>query len=105
MSKIIIAADIFILNRKIQKELPNNLITTLKQVNLIERFVKFVSLIYVKWWVKCPLAADSPINDLEFLSSIKSYSDNTISSAAEKAIKNHLWYLTEELVPLAIFSS
>lgn len=105
MSKVIYATDIFLLTPKILTELPKGEILAPRQAELIERFVKFVALIYVKWWVNCPLPADCPINDLEFLKSIQEYPDNVIALAAEKAFRNHLWYLTQELVPLAIFST
>ena len=104
MAKAIYTIYMYLLSDKITSELPKDTIFTPYQIERIGRFVKFVSLIYIKWWVKCPVSVDSPINDLAFLTSIRSYSDCVISSAAEKAMQNHMWYLTEELVPLSLFS-
>ena len=55
--------------------------------------------------ITCPVARDSPINDLNLLKAVRNYPDPLIATEGEKAIHNHLWYLTEELVPLALFSS
>ena len=53
------------------------------------------------------MAAVSPVNDLSLIKSIKSYSliDQQVSTSAMGEFKKHLWYLTEELIPLALFSS
>ena len=49
---------------------------------------------------------NAPKNDLNLLNSIVEYQDmdDVISCAALKCLKNHLWYLTQELTPLALFS-
>ena len=90
---------------KIFRELHKNVVMTKKQAKLIERFVKFISLVYIKWWIRCALAASSGLVDLQLLADIGSYPDKTVATAAEGALHNHLWYLTEELAPLALFSS
>lgn len=105
MGKIIGALDLFLLQKKIFTELPFNRIMTLTQAALIGRFVKFVALVYTKWWIRCPLIAESGILDLELLSDIRAYPDKVIATAAENALKRHLWYLTEEISPVCIFSS
>jgi hypothetical protein len=48
----------------------------------------------------------SPLDDLKFLSSIISYSDEDPDLAIPviTSIKRHLWYLTEELVVLSLFN-
>ena len=61
-------------------------------------------LVYCKWWIRCPLPASAPLNDLDLLVSIANYPDKIVAEAAMKAVKRHLWYLTEEMVPLALFS-
>ena len=106
MSKAIYALDLIILKNKIQRELGKNpVIMTDQQIPLLERFVKFVCLVYVKWWIRCPLAAEAGLNDLQLLSTIRSYPDTTISKAVEQALHGHLWYLTEEQAPACLFSS
>ena len=79
-------------------------IMTERQVGLLERFVTFVCLVYARWWIRCPLPAECGLSDLQLLKDIRSYPDD-ISTAAEKALHLHLWYLTEEQAPRALFSS
>ena len=79
-------------------------IMTERQVGLLERFVTFVCLVYARWWISCPLPAECGLSDLQLLKDIRSYPDD-ISTAAEKALHLHLWYLTEEQAPRALFSS
>ena len=105
MAKDIGCCDLHLMKRKIFGELEKNTIMTQKQAALIERFVKFISLVFVKWWIRCPLAAESGLVDLQLLSDIRAYPDKTVATAAERALHNHLWYLTEELAPLSLFSS
>ena len=105
MGKAIGAADIFLLKNKIKNELTKGSLATDYQMKQLERFVKFVSLVYCKWWIRCPLTASAPINDLELISEIENYPDEVISEAALKAVKHHLWYLAQEMVPLALFSN
>ena len=58
------------------------------------------------WWLTCSIAVDAPWNDLNLYRKLLLYSDVNalISASAIKAMKRHLWYLTEEMVPLALFS-
>ena len=94
-----------LLKEKISSELGKEaVIMTVRQVELLERFITFVCLVYAKWWIRCPLPAECGLTDLQLLKDIRSYPDN-ISSAAEKALHLHLWYLTEEQAPRALFSS
>lgn len=49
---------------------------------------------------------DAPINDLTFWNDLHSYRkvDQDIAEAALLTLENHLWYLSEELTPLSLFS-
>ena len=82
MGKTNYASVLVLLKDKIFEELPQNMIMTTHQAELLERFVKFVCLVYVKWWVRCPLVCESGIVDLELLSDIRNYPDKIISTAA-----------------------
>ena len=64
-------------------------------------------MVYIPWWLKAPIAAEAPANDFEFIKSVFDYSqfDNQCSTAAQKSISRHLWYLTEELLPFCLFSN
>lgn len=74
---------------------------SLRRINI------FTVTIYVKHWFECPNAADAPMNDLSFIQKLLTYHqtvDNTVADAAIGKLKNHLWYLSEDLVSLGFFS-
>ena len=104
MAKTNVASMIVLLRKKIVKELPKNCVVTAAQLKLIIRFVKFAALIYAEWWIRCPLPAERPLMDISIIKAVTAYSDKTVSTAALGALKNHLWYVTQEMSPLAIFS-
>ena len=55
----------------------------------------------------CNSAVDAPWNDLKFYHSLVRYADvhREISKSAVEAFQRHMWYLTEKLVPLALWST
>jgi len=69
-------------------------------------FGMFVSLLYMKPWISCTHACNAPVNDLNFIQALHSYkmTSDTVSNVALAAIGRHLWYLSEELAPLGLFS-
>ena len=70
------------------------------------KFVNFVTLIYIPWWLKSTSPTDVQCNDLDLYIRLLEYEkiDRSISSSALKAFQRHLWYLTSEMVPLSLFS-
>ena len=52
-------------------------------------------------------AADAPSYDLQLYHDLLQYQDHDpeVAEAALGKLMNHQWYLTQELVPLSIFSS
>lgn len=79
---------------------------TTREKHSLNRFVKFGVLLYVKYWVEAPIAANAPVNDLTFWKDAGKYSilDNEISVTVRTTLQRHLWYLSDELVGLALFS-
>ncbi|XP_057710018.1 uncharacterized protein LOC130927913 [Corythoichthys intestinalis] len=65
----------------------------------------FIVPLYVRVWFTAPDAVSAPRHDLWFLQSLKMYEDinPAISKAAVSKFSGHLWYLSEELVALALF--
>jgi hypothetical protein len=63
----------------------------------------FVVLLYVKAWIRAPLAAVAPQQDLEMLKAMAGYHNKTIAKATASKLSHHLWYLSEELVAMALF--
>ena len=75
------------------------------QIQKIERFTKFVAVIYCPWWFQCMLGTSAPRSDLEFVKQLDKYRsiDRSIAESAIKAFQRHTWYLTAEMCPLALW--
>ena len=71
----------------------------------VKTMATFIGLFHSKAFLQSRLATISPALDLKYLSMMSLYKkENDIAAtAAIKAILNHLWYLTEELVVFSIF--
>ena len=106
MAKLLYSIKICLFEKQIQ-QLPNGTVTTPHQVSKIRDFVTFCIFIYSRWWMTCNSAADAPWNDLQLYQNLLRYEavNSLIFKSAIRAFKLHLWYLTEEMVPLALFSS
>lgn len=72
----------------------------------LERFGAFVGLLYIRFWNKCTSLFDSTFNDLQFLQELQKFGqfDYGISQIAISALNRHLYYMSEELSVLSIFS-
>ena len=107
MAKLLYTIKMVLLASKINEELPKGAVFAKNQLPKLIRFVKFAIFCYVPWWSTAPVSSSAPYNDLLLLKTFENYRniDKISADAAIKAISNHLWYLTEELVPLALFSS
>ena len=57
-------------------------------------------------WFECPLASEAAVNDLNFFKAVIDYVnvDEQVAEAAINAFLRHRWYVTEELIPLALCS-
>ncbi|KAJ6634641.1 hypothetical protein Bhyg_13217 [Pseudolycoriella hygida] len=55
----------------------------------LQDFCLFCSLMYVKYWILCPLFPDAAVNDLTFYKNLKSYEeiDKNIAQCAQKSLK------------------
>ena len=104
MSIIIYSLKTLLLSNKIKespiKEFLNDCVLA-----KIKRFVDFCVKCYIPWWISCSVPAASPRNDLEFLKTLFGYqdTDEVCAKAAITSFSRHLWYLTEELLPLSLF--
>ncbi|KAJ4939573.1 hypothetical protein JOQ06_029018 [Pogonophryne albipinna] len=87
--------------------LPQGTITTRQQVPKIRAFAIFITHIYAKWWLTCEKSVDAAWNDLTLYHHLQAYKavDEGIAASAIKALERHRWYLTGEMLPLALFSS
>ena len=80
-------------------------LTTAEQ-QALRRICLFTVTISVKAWFTAPNTCDAPLNDLCLLQTLESFAavDCQLSDAAMKKMKSHLWYLSEDLIGLALFS-
>ena len=74
-----------------------------KESATVHQVGEFTGLFHARWLLKAPLAASSPCLDLcAIRDMIKDASFNkTVSTAA---IKNYLWFLTEQYVVLVLYN-
>ena len=72
----------------------------------LRRICLFTITIYVKAWFTAPNTCDAPLNDICLLQTLESFAavDCQVSDAVMKKMRGHLWYLSEDLIGLALFS-
>ena len=82
-----------------------------KEINLtgrellgIQRFNRFVILVYLQAWFTCNSAVEAPVNDIKLLENIRQYDDMEIRNVGIKWLTRHSWYLSPELATLSLFS-
>ena len=77
------------------------------QLKKLEVFLKFVMYVYLPWWITATVPESAPCHDLNLINSILQFKqiNQRAAKGALKGIGNHLWYLTEELLPLRLFSN
>ena len=107
MSKLLYTLKIVLLSGQIKEHFQKAEIFTSSQIRKLERFVVFTVSVYVQWWLVCPVLASAQVNDLILEENLVKFAehDSTLVENACMAFSRHSWYLAEELIPLALFSS
>lgn len=77
-----------------------------QELQALRRICLFTITIYVKAWFTAPSSCDAPYNDLCMLQSLELFAgvDSEVANIAVKKMRGHLWYLSEDLIGLALFS-
>jgi len=72
----------------------------------LEDLCIFYAVLYIKAWFTSPLVTEAAVNDLNFWKQLMFYKkvNRGIAEKALEKLQNHLWYLSPELVPFALFS-
>ena len=70
----------------------------------LKRFVEAMVFIYIPWWLTCSSSSSAPIHDLSLLMDMNSWGDQVVKEAGLIAFRRHLWYLSAENIPRALFS-
>ena len=75
-------------------------------VEKLREMAQFLLLLYVPAWLRAPVAADAPLNDLSLCKNMLQYRqvNQNVSEAARVVIKCHVWYLKPPLAVLSLFS-
>jgi hypothetical protein len=76
--------------------------TELKGISAI---AAFGVIIYLKAWITAPVATNAPLNDFLLMQQLLEYPEANIASVTSEKLGMHLWYLSEELISLALFDS
>lgn len=73
----------------------------------LERFTLFVVLVYIRFWNRSNILFDVAVNTIEFLQNLEKYAqlDFDVANVAKTALCRHLYYMSEELSVLALFSN
>ena len=111
MSKVLYTLKIALLKKQLGKYYKS------EHLEDIYNLAIFLSLFYTKAWLTCTDAANSPSNDLELMkkllkaeASIEKNPNSwpakflSLVKLAREKLEKHLGYLSERLVPLALFS-
>jgi len=78
-----------------------------QELKALRCFRLFTVTIYVRAWFTSPSSSDAPYNDLCLLQTLESFGkvDSQVADIALKKMREHLWYLSADLIGLALFSA
>ena len=64
----------------------------------------FVSMVYVRFWHEAALLQRALLNDIKLLHLLHEYPERCFSAKASTVLRQHFWYFSEYLAPLALFN-
>lgn len=76
---------------------------TVKEERGLKAMCLFTARVYVQAWTNASLPAAAPRSDLQLLKKLDAYKDTVVAKAAVSKLASHLWYLSPEMVALALF--
>jgi hypothetical protein len=97
MAKVIYAIKIWLFREQFRM--------TASEIRGVRDLATFAVIIHLKAWITAPIATEAPLNDFRLMGELLRYPHEAISSATSKKLALHLWYISEELVGLALFDS
>ncbi|GBN35816.1 hypothetical protein AVEN_136995-1 [Araneus ventricosus] len=73
----------------------------------LQKICIFAIHVYLKAWMTASLPQNAPYNDFNLMKSLLKFKkiDEEIRKVASEKLANHLWYLSEDLVALALFDN
>ena len=99
MSKVIYSLKVWIFR--------SQFVLTPREEKGLHEVCVFAVRLYLKAWMTAPCASNAPYSDIQLLQSLINYSSihPVIAKVASEKLSNHLWYLSEDLIGLALFDS
>ena len=97
MAKVIYAIKIWLFRDQFKM--------TVSEKRGIRDLATFAVLIHLRAWMIAPVGVEAPFNDFRLMIELLRYPQDAISSATSKKLGLHLWYISEELIGLALFDS
>lgn len=97
MSKVIYTIKIWLFRSQFKM--------TASEEKAIRDLATFSVIIHLRAWMTAPLAVEAPLNDFRLMGQLLRYPHKAISAATSKKLGLHLWYISEELVGLALFDT
>ena len=75
-----------------------------EEQNQVDQITEFAVLFYIKYWLQTPLPSSAARLDLEFMANMLQYrlTNPTTSFAVLQSCYRHVWYITPQLVTLAL---
>ena len=77
-----------------------------KELQAIWKICLFTITLYARAWLTASITCNAPYNDLCMLQSIEAFHniDSKVADVTLSEMKGYLWYVSEDLVKLSIFS-
>ena len=66
-----------------------------RQLQGIQRFNRFVILVYIQSWYSCSLAVDAAFNDIALIHRLLEYNDLELSRVGLRMMVRHSWYFSQ----------
>ena len=87
----------------LQHQIPSLTAVTKKKINTMSSFILFT---YLSYWFTSPSLARAASNDLKMYQDLSSFRrvNKAVSESCLLVLQRHTWYLTEDLVPVALFN-
>ena len=71
----------------------------------IRDLATFAVIVHLRAWITAPFAVEAPVKDFRLMKQLLNYPHSAIAAPTSKKFGLHLWYLSEELVGLALFDA
>ena len=97
MTKVIYSIRMWLFRRQFKM--------TRAELKSIRDMAIFAVKVYLRAWITAPRSIEAPLNDFTLMRALLEYPHTAISAATSHKLGLHLWYLSEELITLALFGS